>query len=307
MEDKLLKPEEVAEKLGLSRKTIIDWCKKGKIEGVRVGGENGQWRIPETAISRIIKGTEPLTVRKIAVALSKGGTGKTTTAINMSCGLALRGFKTLLVDTDTQGQVSPSLSINPAFNLADVITGKIPVEKAITMARLNLDVIAGGKTLAGVKPGLTVDNLFQTIYGKIFSSVEKKYDFIIFDTGPSYEELNISAFHYVKEIVIPIETQALPLLGLESFVEIISLIKGFNPKLNIKYLLPTKFDKRTSLSDEVLSKLKEYFGNIVCDPISFNVKIAEAPSHGQSIFEYAPDSAGALDYKAFVDRVVSDV
>lgn len=302
-EQKYLEPEEVAKKFGLSVRTIKEWCREGKIIAVKVG-PSGIWRIPESSVDSLIKQPGKSTIRKMGVAIAKGGTGKTTTAVSLAHNLALRGFKVLIVDTDTQGQVAPSLGVRPVFYLSHVFRKQKSLQEVIIPARENLDIVPSNMSLIEAKNELLKDDSYTYIFRNLFTPVEKNYDYIIFDTGPGYDQISIGVLSYISELIIPLSPQALPLFGMQQFLDIVNIAQGINPNLKVSYILPTLAKTKARLTAEVLEWLDTSFHEQLCDPIRENIKIAEAPSHGKTIFEYSPDSDGAKDYKIFADRVV---
>lgn len=305
MEDKkLLTPEEIAEKLGMSPKTIRDWCRSGQVKGVKVG-KAGLWRVPASELDNLIAETAPTGMRKIGVALSKGGVGKTTTAVNLSAGLAKLGKKVLLIDTDTQGQVSVLLGVDPEYGLADVLIDDIPIETAITQARDNLHLLAGGDELAMVK-GTILKELEQpqlALASKL-EKIEDDFDFVIIDTAPSWDILNLCVLFYVHEVLVPISLEILSIQGFSKFKENLDSVAKYQQNLELKYILPTFLDRRVKRSEEILKQLKTTYPEMVCDPIRYNSRLAEAPGLGQTIFEFDPRSAGAKDYNKLISRIM---
>ena len=301
---KLLTPEEVADKLGMSPKTIRDWCRSGQISGVKVG-KAGLWRIPQEELDKLIAESKPQVMRKIGVALSKGGVGKTTTAVNLSAGLAKAGKKVLLIDTDTQGQVSVLLGVEPEHGLADVLTEEVSIKTAITEARDNLFLLAGGDDLAAVK-GTILKELDQpqlALASKL-EEVEDQYDFVIIDTAPSWDILNLCVLFYVHEVMVPISLEVLSIQGFSKFMENLDAVSKYQQNLELKYIVPTFLDRRVKRSEEILDQLKQTYPEQICEPIRYNSRLAEAPATGQTIFEFDPRSAGAKDYKKLITRVL---
>ncbi len=300
----LLTPEDVADKLGMSPKTIRDWCRSGEIAGVKVG-KAGLWRVPQEEFDKLIAESQPKGMRKIGVALSKGGVGKTTTAVNLSAGLAKAGKKVLLVDTDTQGQVSVLLGADPEHGLADVLTDNTQIEDSIIKARENLYLLAGGDALAGVK-GTILKNQDQpqlALASKL-ESIEGDYDFVIIDTAPSWDILNLCVLFYVNEVMVPISLEVLSVQGFSKFMDNLDSVSKYQQNLELKYILPTFLDRRVKRSEEILEQLRTTYPDTICDPIRYNSRLAEAPGTGQTIFEFDARSAGAKDYNKLVSKVL---
>jgi len=246
-------------------------------------------------------------MRKIAVSLSKGGVGKTTTAVNLSAGLARAGYKVLLVDTDTQGQTSRALGIKSQAGLAELILGEVKPEEAIVEARERLYLLAGGRSLAGIKRAIDRKDFGgEKTLSEGLDPIDDQYDFIILDTSPGWDSLTVNVLFYTDEILAPVSMEILTLTGLLDFQQSIEAIQKYREDLKIRYILPTFFDKRVKKSEEILQQLQAFYGDKVCDPIRYSVRLSEAPGFGQDIYEYSPASAGAEDYKSPVRRISKD-
>lgn len=246
-------------------------------------------------------------MRKIAVTLSKGGVGKSTGAVSIAHGLALAKRKVLLIDTDDQGQDAFLLGINPERGLADVLNDDVPVADALYKARENLWILAGGKALAGAKRmiGKKEYGAEQTL-AEALKPLEKQFDYIIIDTSPAWDTLTINSLFYAQEVLTPVSLEALTINSLAEFVARLEAVKKFNKKLQHCYVLPTFHDGRVKKTAEILNQLKKHFSDKLCEPIKYNVRISESAGFGQTIFEYAPTSPGAHDYKKVVERIMKD-
>jgi chromosome partitioning protein len=246
-------------------------------------------------------------MRKIAVSLSKGGVGKTTTAVNLSAGLAREGYKVLLVDTDTQGQTSRALGVKSNAGLAELILGEVKPEEAIVEARERLYLLAGGRSLAGIKRAIDRKDFGgEKTLSEGLDPIDDQYDFIILDTSPGWDSLTVNVLFYTDEILAPVSMEILTLTGLLDFQQSIEAIQKYREDLQIRYILPTFFDKRVKKSEEILQQLQSFYGDKVCDPIRYSVRLSEAPGFGQDIYEYSPASAGSEDYKSLVRRISKD-
>ena len=158
--------------------------------------------------------------RKICVTLSKGGVGKTTTSVNLSAGLALAGYKVLLVDTDTQGQSSYGLGKNQRAGLTELLTKELAPEECIIRARKNLWLLAGGKSLAGVKRIIDKKSFgAEWALSKAMKELDSRYDFIIIDTAPGWDQLIVNVLFYATEVLVPIALEVMPLQGLAEFMK----------------------------------------------------------------------------------------
>lgn len=246
-------------------------------------------------------------MRKIAVSLSKGGVGKTTTAVNLSAGLARAGHKVLLIDTDTQGQASRALGVRSGAGLAELISGEATPEQAVLEARTNLFLLSGGRALAGLKR--LIDRKDYGSERTLLEGLEildSHYDYAILDSAPGWDALTVNVLFYADEILAPVSMEVLTLTGLLDFQKSIEAIQKYKQDLQVRYVLPTFYDKRVKKSEEILQQLIAVYKEKVCSPIRYSVRLSEAPGYGQDIYEYAPGSAGAEDYKALAERISRD-
>jgi chromosome partitioning protein len=246
--------------------------------------------------------------------MAKGGVGKTTTAVNLAHGLALLGHKVLLVDCDTQNQAALFLGVKPAHGLFEFITGTDeqgrPVSKkeAIAPARPNLWLLAGGIKLVELKNWLGEQPRAQrqTLLQSRFTPKNGSLDYLIFDCAPGWDILSVNILMAAAEIICPVALQSPSIEGLKTFFGYLLSAQKLNADLQLKYVLPTMFDKRTRHSLKVLKQLLKLFRKQVCDPIPYNVRLSEAPAAGKTIFEFDPRAAGANGYKKFIRRVTDD-
>lgn len=246
-------------------------------------------------------------MRKIAVSISKGGVAKSSTSVSIAHGLAIQGKRVLLIDTDDQGQDSFLLGVNPPKGLAEVLNGEVPVQEAIFEARKNLQILSGGKLLAGAKRTIgRKDFGAEQTLADALEPLKEQFDYVIIDTSPSWDTLTINALFYAEEVLTPVSLEVLTLNSLVEFVKSLNAVKRYNTKLNHRYVLPTFFDRRVKKSAEILKLLKKHFSTKLCSPIGYNVRISESAGFGQTIFEYAPKSQGAIDYKKIVQRIMND-
>ncbi len=242
--------------------------------------------------------------RIIGISLSKGGVGKTTTAVSLASGLALGGYKVLLVDTDTQGQASFSLGLDPKAGLTELVTEEVSPEEAIVTARERLDLLAGGKSLAGLKRIIDRKDFGgETTLAEIILPISESYDYVIVDSSPGWDPLTVNVLFLVQEILAPVSLEVMSLQGLVEFLKSLSAIQKYRKGLDLKYILPTFRDRRVKKSDGILDKLHEVYGDMVCNPVRYNVRLSEAPALGQTIYEFAPGSHGAADYRELVKKV----
>ena len=244
--------------------------------------------------------------RIIAVSLSKGGVGKTTTAVNLAAALAITGRRVLLIDTDTQGQCSLALGVEPAAGLAAFISGRATWEQAVTPARENLDLVAGGYELAGVKNEIARRSIRaeETLKSAVSPHIGS-YHYVIIDTSPGWDALAINVLFLAQELLCPVLLEMAAVDGLIAFLQRVKEVQQHH-NLALRYVLPTALDRRLKQTGEVMEQLREYFGETLCEPIRYNVRLSESYAHGESIFEYDPNSAGAAGYLELTKRVIND-
>ena len=247
-------------------------------------------------------------MRKIAVCLSKGGVGKTTTAINLAHGLSMSGENVLLIDCDTQGQAAKALGVNPELGLAELLTENAKPEEALYEARERLWLLAGGRTLAGAKREIDRRPFGgEMALSEAMEPFEGKFDFVIIDTAPSLDILSINVLFYSKEVLTPVSPDILTLHGVIDFLQqSVMGVQKYHKDLIVKYIVPTFYDLRVKKSQEILEQLKKYFPEQLCEPIKYNVRLSEAPGFGQTIFEFDPKSTGAKSYQSLTEKVRND-
>ena len=239
-------------------------------------------------------------MRKIGIAISKGGTGKSTTAVSISAGLASLGKRTLLVDGDVQGQCSIMLGLEPEKGLAELLMDETYPTEALTEARPNLWLLAGGFSLSQAKR-LIARETFRSdrILSKAMEPYDGRFDYVIVDTGPSFDDLTVNILVYVDEIITPVNMEVLALDGLSTFLENIRPIQE-EEGVTLKYVLPTFLDGRVKKTQEILDQLLMHFADKLCRPIHYSSKLSEAPAWGKTIYEFSPKDRAAVDYSKLV-------
>lgn len=246
-------------------------------------------------------------MRKIAIALSKGGVGKTTTAVNLAAGLARAGQRVLLVDVDTQGQAAKALGLRPEAGLAEVIADDLAPEQVVVEARERFWLLGGGQSLSGLRRVIARKDFGgERTLAEALDSLDGRYDLVLVDTAPSWDTLMVNTLFYASEVLSPVSLEVMALQGMIEFARSLNSIQKYRPSLQLRYVLPTFMDRRVKKSELVLGRLKIYYGERVCEPIRYNVRLSEAPGYSRTIFEYAPRSPGAEDYQRLANMILKD-
>ena len=243
--------------------------------------------------------------RRLAIFNHKGGTGKTTTSVSIAAGLAARGLRVLLVDTDSQGNVGVSLGVKSDKTLYHVLVMGLRPSDAAVSVRPNLDVIVSNETLAAAELYLAGRQSRDRVLRDRLAPAFQGYDVVLVDCSSSLSLLNQNALVVADGIVVPVACDFLSLVGVR---QVIKTVKNVNSLLHhpvqIHGVLPTFYDSRARICRDAVDALREHFGDRVMPPIRQATRIKEAPAQGKTIFEYAPDSNAAEDYQRVVDLLV---
>ncbi len=252
-----------------------------------------------------------MTQKIISVVNQKGGVGKTTTAINVAAQLAgeKQGSAVLLIDLDPQGNSTSGLAIPKAqsdLTTYDVIHGDQSISNVIVKTNVaQLYVVPANTNLAGSEVELVNQQDREFILAKAINKITEQFKYIIIDCPPSLGLLTINGLTAANNVLIPVQAEYYALEGLSQLLNTISVVKqSTNPRLELLGVVLTMFDKRNSLSNQVASEVRTYFGDrLFKTVIPRNVRLAEAPSFGQTIFEHDRWSKGARSYKALAKEV----
>ena len=251
--------------------------------------------------------------RILAVANQKGGVGKTTTAINLSTGLAEAGHKVLLIDLDPQGNASTGLD-SPAdkrqVTTYDALTGATSLDEAITATEVDgLSLAPASVDLSGIDVELVDDSRRAQRLSSLLGDAARlkdRYDYILIDCPPSLNLLTVNAMVAADAVLVPLQCEFFALEGLSQLLSTVRRIQQtLNPALKIDGIVLTMFDKRNRLSSQVADDVRENLGSIVYDTIiPRNIRLSEAPSHALPALIYDPSCAGSQAYRALTAEII---
>lgn len=243
----------------------------------------------------------------IALVNQKGGTGKTTSTINIAAALKNKGYKVLAIDLDAQGSLTASLAIDTYNNpntIYELLKGDIDAVDCIV--NKGFDVIPSDIRLSGAEIELSSVPGRETILKEMLDPVVNNYDYILIDSPPSLTLLTLNGLVAAKEIYITLQPEYLALLGMSQLIKTIETVKQrLNKGLEITGIIITMYDNRKNLNKEVIENVEEYFkGKLFNTRIRNNVSLAEAPAQGLDIFSYKPNSNGAEDYNNLANEII---
>lgn len=247
----------------------------------------------------------------LAIAMQKGGVGKTTTAINLSTALAHRGETILLVDLDPQANASSGLGVrseNAEQTLADVVRGEVAPEKTLVQTEIkNLDLIPASLSLSRIGRSNENQSSGYSTLKNVLAPLQSSYDRLVLDCPPNLGTLTLNALCAAHELLIPLQAEYYALEGLSQLWWTVQRVRNeLNPGLQLIGILLTMYDRRTNLADGVRRDVSEHFDEALFQTvIPRNIRVSEAPGHGEPVLTYAPNSKGTKAYESVAEEVIN--
>lgn len=245
-------------------------------------------------------------MRRICIMNQKGGVAKTTTAVNLAAGLSRKNRKVLLIDLDPQGSSTFSLEWSNTQDLYDFLTTDISLKQCITHLGKNFDILGTQENLSELEKPLAIDKGKLKQISKRLRDISG-YDYVILDTSPSLNILNVAVLLASDEVMIPSSTDVLGLRGTTNTIKLIEKTnESYDHDLKVTKIVPTLYDQRNRICRRILEIMNNIYYDQITDPIRVNSKLKEAPEQHKSIFAYDISSRGAEDYSKLVVQVIND-
>jgi chromosome partitioning protein len=249
-------------------------------------------------------------VRTIAITNLKGGCGKTTTSVNLAAALALKGYRTLLVDLDPQGHATLGLGIvpeNQKYTIYNVIVDpRVRLERVLCRTNIpKLMVAPSNVLLSGAEAALMPMKEREYVLLDRLKGYERYFDYCIIDCSPSLSLLTLNALDAATEVIIPMQTHYYSIEGLKQVLETLDVVQNrFNPLLNIRGILLTMAEQGTVLARDVEKQMRDYFGPLVLRTVIHrNIRLAEAPAAGESIMTFDGNNLAAKEYRQLAEEI----
>lgn len=260
--------------------------------------------------------------RILALMNQKGGVGKTTTAVNLAAGLANAGRSTLLIDLDPQAHSTLHLGFEPgeaAASVYDLLHDPDRAPEAVIESRPNLGLIPSVTDLAAAESELASVPDRQQRMSRALEPLKKRYEFVLIDCPPSLGLLTLNALAAAREVIVPMQAHFLALQGVGKLLETVTLVgRQVNPRLRVSGVILCMHEETTRHAREVVADIEQFFlrsreqdvpwrgARVHRPPVRRNIKLAECPSFGKTIFEYAPTCPGAADYAALAGELIAE-
>ncbi|MCX6020275.1 MAG: ParA family protein [Chloroflexi bacterium] len=245
----------------------------------------------------------------VAIANQKGGVGKTTSAINLSAYMAARNYRVLLIDLDPQANATSAMgcSAGEGPTVHDVLVRGLAPQDVIMRTRMpKLDLLPSSSSLTAAELELAGMMGREFKLRRALRDVAGEYDYLMIDCPPNLSLLTVNAFLAASKVVVPVQCEYLALEGLSELSATVEMVRmELNPSLTLAGVLMTMYDGRTTLAREVVEEVRRHFPTTLKTVIPRNVKLAEAPSHGLTILEYAPNTPAGKSYQAAADELLA--